>query len=476
MLTPAATLPPMPTILEARDLTKSLPARPARPSRHCAASRFTVEAGEFVALMGPSGSGKSHPPPGPRRARPADIRRGRPRGPGRQPAVRRRRDATASRPDRLRLPVVQPDPAPRRRRERRRCRSRSPATTRPRASWPSAIRDVIALVDLTGKEHHKPDQLSAGEQQRVAIARALVTRPALLFADEPTGNLDYTTRTQNPRCAVALMRRARPDGRPRDPRFKGGGVRRPRPGHRRRRICDTIELGRRDLHDVDATHRAAGQPRPVGPSSISSEEPRLPQPPARPLRAVLSALGVPRASLSCSPAWPPARASRHRCGAPSTTSSVDPTCAWWPSAKTWSERQERSLSIAGMPGVDVAAPALERRTPPWPAASMDVAAVDPGHGLGVDPALDVVIPPPRLVARLAAERTRRAQRPDHRAPRRAGRADRRLAAHDAGRRRPGRRYRVIGIVAGDGPLTGAFGRTVDRAARRPPRPCSTRPA
>ena len=69
---------------------------------------------------------------------------------------------------------------------------------------PAEIQEILGLLGLTERSRHLPSQLSGGQQQRVAIGRALITRPKLILADEPTGNLD----SKNSQDVIDLLTRA----------------------------------------------------------------------------------------------------------------------------------------------------------------------------------------------------------------------------------------------------------------------------
>jgi putative ABC transport system ATP-binding protein len=188
---PASRVPDDGVVLEARDLVKRFELAGGTVEAVRGVS-LQVRTGEFVALMGPSGSGKStllqllggldQPTHGEVTLAGEPISRL-----SDDAATRLRRERTGfvfqsfnlvpllDVTENVGLPFTIAGQDPR------------------HGDLGARVREAIALVDLEGKERARPDQLSAGEQQRVAVARALVTRPAILFADEPTGNLDYTT-------------------------------------------------------------------------------------------------------------------------------------------------------------------------------------------------------------------------------------------------------------------------------------------
>jgi putative ABC transport system ATP-binding protein len=151
---------------------------------------FVVEKGEFVAIMGPSGSGKStllHLIGGLDNPTSGEITlAGKKLGQleDKQLTLLRRRNVgfvfqffnllpTLSAEENIILPVL--------------------IDGKNMRQYKDRLDSLFDLVRLSDRRRHKPEQLSGGEQQRVALARALITQPAILLADEPTGNLDTKT-------------------------------------------------------------------------------------------------------------------------------------------------------------------------------------------------------------------------------------------------------------------------------------------
>ena len=182
----------MPVILEARDLVKRYPLGEGEVTALRGVS-LQVETGEFVAIMGTSGSGKStmlHLLGGLDLPTSGEVVID---GIGISALDEEHRTLTRraktgfvfqffnlipllSVAENVALPFL----------------IAGDAATRHRAR----VDELLTMVGLADKARNLPDQLSAGEQQRVALARALATSPSILLADEPTGNLDFTTGTE----------------------------------------------------------------------------------------------------------------------------------------------------------------------------------------------------------------------------------------------------------------------------------------